>query len=670
MPLFEPALDTHTFDELVTESRDRIPRLAPQWTDHNASDPGITLIELVAWLVEQDLFRLDRVPDDEVRAFLHLLGSGPRPATVATAVVSFGWRGAGAGPDLPAGLQLAPAGGGAATFETARRVLVSAARLTAVLSGPDGALTERAPDGAAWPALGADPAPGAALYLGFDRPLGPPGAPVRVALLRDDPGADATTWAALIAEWTAAARERPPWCAPRPLRGHRDVAVVWEYRRADGSWATLPRVADSTRALTLSGWMTFRVPPDQAAGGPGLLTYVRARLLSGAYGVPPTIHRILLNAVPARHAVQVDPPENGGVSRGWAEERVDLARTPVVAGSTTLTWTDGTEIDAAWREVPDWLHSGPADRHAVVDHPTGRVRFGNGRRGRAPRAGWRVSIGYRVGSGPSGNIAAGTLTTIPSSAHNAALVPGIAGLLPDLDLHQGEPAFGGDAAETLADATARVIERIQAADKAVTTADFERLARRVPGVAVSRAATRAGYDPRLPCVPAAGMVTVVVVPDGPGPRPTPTEGMLREVAAYLDRRRLVTTEVTVVGPCYDEIAVGATLAAAAGADPAGLTRTATEALDAFLHPLRGGPDGHGYPIGRSVYATEVLALLAALPGVAGVTGLELARDGGPPVCGNVDLCPECLPTPGHHRLTVTSRPPVRVPERSRADDCR
>ncbi|MEJ6890790.1 hypothetical protein, partial [Bradyrhizobium diazoefficiens] len=70
MPLFEPALDTRTFDELVTESRGRIPRLAPTWTDHNTSDPGITLVELVAWLVEQNLFRLDRVPDDEVRAFL------------------------------------------------------------------------------------------------------------------------------------------------------------------------------------------------------------------------------------------------------------------------------------------------------------------------------------------------------------------------------------------------------------------------------------------------------------------------------------------------------------------------------------------------------------------------------------------------------------------------
>src|SRR5262249_12635681 len=58
-----PDLDDRTFDDLVADARARIPSLAPAWTDHNPSDPGIVLLELFAWLAEIVLYRLDRVPD-------------------------------------------------------------------------------------------------------------------------------------------------------------------------------------------------------------------------------------------------------------------------------------------------------------------------------------------------------------------------------------------------------------------------------------------------------------------------------------------------------------------------------------------------------------------------------------------------------------------------------
>ena len=187
MPIAKPSLDSRTFDVLVADSRAKVPRLAPPWTDHNASDPGITLLELLSWLVEQDLFRLDRVPDAEIRAFLRLLRSEPRPATVAWTLLTFGWNGAAPAPVLAAGLQLGPAPD-QLTFETTRALVISPASLVQVLQ------------------LGADPQPGDALYLGFDQALGPPATRVRLAVLGADPEADAATWAALVAEWAAAAR--------------------------------------------------------------------------------------------------------------------------------------------------------------------------------------------------------------------------------------------------------------------------------------------------------------------------------------------------------------------------------------------------------------------------------------------------------------------------------
>ena len=77
MPLLRPDRGERTWADLVNEARDRIPIYAPEWTDHNPSDPGITLLELLAWLTEMLLYRADRVSDDSYLAFLSLLNGDP-----------------------------------------------------------------------------------------------------------------------------------------------------------------------------------------------------------------------------------------------------------------------------------------------------------------------------------------------------------------------------------------------------------------------------------------------------------------------------------------------------------------------------------------------------------------------------------------------------------------
>jgi hypothetical protein len=73
MPIPLPDLDDKTYSELVEEARASIPQLYSGWTDHNPSDPGITLLELFAWLTEIVLYRVGRVPDSSHIAFLRLL---------------------------------------------------------------------------------------------------------------------------------------------------------------------------------------------------------------------------------------------------------------------------------------------------------------------------------------------------------------------------------------------------------------------------------------------------------------------------------------------------------------------------------------------------------------------------------------------------------------------
>lgn len=78
MPVELPNLDDVTFDDLIAEALRLIPTYAPQWTNHNLSDPGITLLELFAYLTEMQLYRINCVPESHIRMFLKLInGSEP-----------------------------------------------------------------------------------------------------------------------------------------------------------------------------------------------------------------------------------------------------------------------------------------------------------------------------------------------------------------------------------------------------------------------------------------------------------------------------------------------------------------------------------------------------------------------------------------------------------------
>lgn len=75
MPIEIPNLDDRTYDDLVQEALSMIPTHAPEWTNHNSSDPGIMLIELFAYITEMLLYRLNCVTNANRQAFLNLIAS-------------------------------------------------------------------------------------------------------------------------------------------------------------------------------------------------------------------------------------------------------------------------------------------------------------------------------------------------------------------------------------------------------------------------------------------------------------------------------------------------------------------------------------------------------------------------------------------------------------------
>ena len=84
-----PNLDDRTFQGLVDDANRLVHRRCPEWSDHNISDPGVTLIEAFAMMVDQLIYRLNRVPDRNYIKFLELLGVELRPPGAAQGEVTF-----------------------------------------------------------------------------------------------------------------------------------------------------------------------------------------------------------------------------------------------------------------------------------------------------------------------------------------------------------------------------------------------------------------------------------------------------------------------------------------------------------------------------------------------------------------------------------------------------
>ena len=84
-----PNLDDRSFEDIVQEAIRLIPQYCPEWTNHNPADPGVTLIELFAWMTEMTLYRLNRVPEKNFLAFLELMGITLSPPQPARAVLQF-----------------------------------------------------------------------------------------------------------------------------------------------------------------------------------------------------------------------------------------------------------------------------------------------------------------------------------------------------------------------------------------------------------------------------------------------------------------------------------------------------------------------------------------------------------------------------------------------------
>ena len=645
MTLAPLRLDDLTWDDMVAAIRRRIPaESAGNWTLHAPADPGITLLELFAWLAEQRLYWLDQVPDGFVVAVLKLLGlDGPRPAGPAATVL----RIAAADSATPAALTV-PAGTGftrdprgETVFTLDDPVTVLPIRnLTLVAEGQD-----RTADLLAGREVALLPAGGGPGEARISLDLTAPVPDGQLSLL-----IDLVTPDILPAAWFPDAVDGVP----------PPAELTWSYDDGTRVPIDAAQVEDGTQGLRRPGIVRLPVPASWNTGAG-----VRSVLLSterGTFAAPPRLRRLEVNVAAARHRQDFGPDAPDALDeqvRRWLPlpgQHLDLpdAQGRLLDASLTLLERDGTEH--RWTPVADFGFCGRQDRVFVLDRAAGALRFGDGRTGRIPvpdpahpeKALSKVE--WTLGGGTGGN--GGTTGTWNGTG--GAVNATAANLV---------PAAGGAEAETIAQARGRAGAALHEVHRAVTAADHETIARQAPGVAVARAHAAVGDHPGYPCTLVPAAMSVYVVPDAPRgdgdwdrpdfvPAPRPDPGLLSQVRATLCAARLLGEELFIREPRY-RVARLRVEVAGAPRDPAAVGRRVRGALRRYLDPLTGGDQDAGWPFGAPLRPSALLRVAqqaAGHDGDVGAVAIALDDTASWEDCHDVAIRPQELVAVGDVRV--------------------
>lgn len=581
-----PNLDDMDFDGLLVAARAQLPALAPQWTDYNYHDPGIMLVELLAWLADSQIYSLARNRQDEQAAMARLLGVSARGAVPAQGVL-FPTEAPDTVHPIAAGSVLKPVreavprlevsadidvlpieiGRVATVFPDGQRddhsVVNARARATFAPFGEDGSGTLRIEfsrlPGIAWPAT-------APLFLSIG---------VEVA------GAGAA---------------QPP---------QRDGHVL----ARDAAGRTLDQRLDTTYGLQRSGVIVLAVDPatfgDAIEVRPG-----------HHYALSPRLVRVAVNALPVTQRATIALPVYRGNDRPAQAVSVtpaDLFLADELVEARIWRIKDGGDavvvatLDA---DTPRWTvgrldPAGPKDRRfAIAEQPDGsniRLRFGNGINGRRPALDETIAITLALSCGSGGNV-----------RHPVDwLLEGQRSVW-----RNRIPIEGGSDAQSVA-ATLTVVRANLASDRLLATAEeIETAALTLdPALAMARATVIDGWEPgrRQPAI--AATRTLIVGHRFAGRE---TRDWLARIRRAIVPRIAIGERLVIDAPTYRPFTAAATLKAEPGVDPADLAKRVRAMLADRFDTAKAA-----WPLGRDVDAEAIAGWIRCVDGVSGGVSIRL-----------------------------------------------
>ncbi|MFE5409426.1 putative baseplate assembly protein [Microbacterium sp. NPDC056569] len=643
MTLPVPHLDDRRFQDLVDDAKRLVAARCPEWSDHNVSDPGVTLIEAFAFMTDELFYRLNRVPDKLYIAFLDLIGTTLFPPTAARADVVF-WL---AAPRddiviVPEHTEVATPRTeqtGSVVFQTIAELAIPPRSLAFVgrTSGDTAAVRNARLGSEPFDAFGTPPRIGDGFLLGLDAAA--PGLAIGFQLD----------------------------CAVRgvgvdPL----DPPTVWESWNGAG-WSRCDVVRDRTGGLNQPGEVVVIIGRDHA---PSVIAderaaWLRCRIVEREEDVPKYKSAPLVRAASAATVGGVAAAMNArpvddeilGLSEGVPGQTFVLQQRPVVDDGEPFVVEVGTGSGwDEWTEIDSFAGVGDDGRRVMVDRARATVTFPPAVReadgslreyGATPPKGAPLRVPrYRVGGGLAGNVGAGKLSVLRST------VPFVSEAVNRSAAHDGTDG------ETVEEAKVRGPLALRTRDRAVTLEDYEQLAKRAaPGVARAHAvAAPEALGVRLLVVP-----TAAVDADGriAFDDLVPGAELLGAIADDLEPRRMAGTRLVIEPPSYQGVTVVAKIVAHPRVAVDRLRAEALAALYGYFDPIRGGSAGTGWPFGRPVLAGEVYSVLQSLPGTELVDEVLLfAAD---PATGKradpaqrVDIGATTLVFSFEHRVRVTA----------------
>jgi hypothetical protein len=573
--------------------------LARDWTDYNYSDPGITLIELLCWIADSQIYSLARNRHDERTAMAALLGIealGAKPSA-GTLFPEFEVE-ALAGAKVEAGTRLVPIGGAAPRLEAARSVTlhplaIQSITVTAYGRTVDRTAANKEPHETFAP-FGSPPSDDAVLALRLKGPIGRDGTvSIGFELDRDAAKVD-RLGGIVVSQWVEG----------------RETAVALDERD------------DTTGQLRRSGVMLVTLPADPD----GELTELRFRAKGDA--LMPRLLRISINALPVvqrallpeqsftgtgrtgqtltldpQSCLPVDEPAPDQVWR--LTRNREALRVRVAIGGEPSDWQPGTLAEA----------SDNSALYEIDERPDGRgisIRFGNGVNGARVPEGAPISVRAEVSAGAKGEVRASLQWRLDGQ-----------GTL----WRNREPIEGGEDAHALEDLLRQLRARLRDERPLVSSAQIVEAARALsPAYGIDRASVEEGWEPgrRRPSTPATR--TLLVTRD---PRSSETGAWLRAIRGEILPRMLIGEQLIVAEPQWRTFGVRIRASAAARSLPREVERTIRDLLAAKLPP---GDSSHTrWPLGRDVTASELGGWIRRIEGVAALSEALLLDGNGRPI---------------------------------------
>lgn len=645
-----------TFTEISGGAKAKINEYYGEWTDLNAHDPGITLIELFSWLTEMQRYFIDASAEAEL--LFNLLGVKQCHAAPAVVHVELTLETPGNALVIPAGT---PVYAENTRFEiTAPKTVSSTENVTLKIGEAENNGSDTAP----FFPFGETPEAGKTFQVLLQDPI-PMESTVISVKVRDTlrnrmPAEDCVflsklRWECLTEDGF---KEIPVFDASCGLLTNGDISLdIGDDTVTDGNGNHVIRCTlesneydispalislktniarfkqthtfcEMIRLVPLEG--AFRAGTYLAINGDNLLLSER----DGVYECIPEFEK----TIDPQKGEAVFKPKGGsvdrafliscereylhhrflGMTRGFPNQRLKAESQGrfIVYDNFLLLVADSPELDRAvlWEKTDSLHRSGPYDRHYELDEQTGEIIFGDGFHGLMP-TGLVMIASLAVTEGSLGNIKAGGLEGFQCAG--AAI-----------RVHQEKHAKGGCDRESGKDALKRTVNEDL---RTVTARDYEKIVKLTPGLMIEdvSAFVSESETERAPFP-----VTIAVKPRGR--RGELSEGYKKHILEWLEPYRLAGTKISVVSPVYVNVRLTAELR--------GRTYLSDirQAIEKKLRDYFDESFGH---FGARITFREVLAFLDSLPETARTLSLHMRADGhGAAVddAGNIILEQRCI----------------------------